>query len=81
VAQHHRVVVDVDDPRLRRGCLGDLVGIARGRQPRADVEKLSHPGRLGQVPHGARQECPLGADRAQDRRIGGDGLALAAYTL
>jgi hypothetical protein len=40
VREHHRVVVDVDDPDIRAGLLRELVSVARGRQSRADVDDL-----------------------------------------
>jgi hypothetical protein len=47
VHQHQRVVVDVDDPRLGRDPLGDLVGVLHRGQASADVEKLTYPGLTG----------------------------------
>jgi hypothetical protein len=39
---HHRVVVDVDDPALRRRVLGDLVGVVRRREAGPDIQELPH---------------------------------------
>ena len=40
------VIVDVDDPAGGRRALGDLMRVAGGRDPRADVSELPDP-RLG----------------------------------
>jgi hypothetical protein len=40
------VVVDVDDPAVRRDRLGDLVGVALGGQAGPDVEELAQAGLL-----------------------------------
>jgi hypothetical protein len=60
VRQHDRVVVDVDDPRLRRRPLRHLVGVAGGGQAGADVEELPEAGLGRQVVHGGREERPVG---------------------
>jgi hypothetical protein len=57
--QHERVVVHVDDPRLRRYLLSDLVSVVGGRQAGADVEELPDPGLAGQVTDRADQETAL----------------------
>jgi hypothetical protein len=46
VQEHDWVIVDVDDPAGRRRALGDLMRVAGGRDPRADVSELPDP-RLG----------------------------------
>jgi hypothetical protein len=49
VADNDRIVIDVDDPRIRRGPLRDLVRVVRGRQAASDVEELPdavHPDKL-----------------------------------
>jgi hypothetical protein len=58
VGEHQRVVVDIDDPGLRRRTLRDLVGVVGRRQAGADVEKLTDLGVLGQVGHGPAQKRP-----------------------
>ena len=63
VAEHDRVVVDVDDPAPRRDRLGDLVGIALGGQAGPDVEELAQAGLLGQEPDRPAQERPVGRAR------------------
>jgi hypothetical protein len=68
VREHERVVVHVDDAGLRRGALGDLVGVVGGGQARADVEELPYPRVGGQVPDGARQEQPGGLGDVHDGR-------------
>ena len=45
VTEHERVVIGVHDPAAGRGPLGDLVGVVRGGQARADVEELRMPAR------------------------------------
>ena len=40
VRQHHRVVVDVDDPHIRAALAGHLVGVGRRGQARPDVDDL-----------------------------------------
>jgi hypothetical protein len=42
--QHHRIVVYVHHPGLRRAGLGYLVGVAGGRDAGADVQELADPG-------------------------------------
>ena len=59
VGEHDRVVVDVDDPGLRRDLAGHLVHAAHRRDPRAHVEELAHPG-IQAVPHRAAQETTVG---------------------
>jgi hypothetical protein len=54
--QDQRVVVDVDDARLRSHPLGDLVGVVGGGQAGADVEELPDAGLTGQVTHRAGEE-------------------------
>jgi hypothetical protein len=61
VREHDRVVVDVDDPALRRDLLGDLVGVARRGDAGADVEELPYPRLAGQVADGAPEERPVRA--------------------
>jgi hypothetical protein len=61
VHQDQRIVVDIDDPRLRGHRLGDLMRIVRGGQPGTDVEELADPGLTGQEPHGAAEERPISA--------------------
>ena len=56
VGEHDRVVVHVDHPRLRRGRLGDLVGIARRRDAGADVQELADPRVGGKVADDAPEE-------------------------
>ena len=60
VGQHERVVVCVHDPAVRRGPLGDLVGVVRGGQARADVEELADAGLGGQEADRAGHELPRG---------------------
>jgi hypothetical protein len=66
VHQHEEVIVDVDDPRLRRQPLGDFMGVVGSRQPRTDVQELAHSYRTCEVPDRPPQEgtvCPgLGDD-------------------
>jgi hypothetical protein len=47
--QHQGVVVDVDDPGLRRHPLRYLVGVVHGGQPGADVQELTDPRLAGQI--------------------------------
>ena len=74
VDQHDRVVVDIDDPALRRHRLGDLVGVVGGGQAGADVEELADARLTGQVPDRADQEGPGGASVLDDRREGLENL-------
>ena len=69
VAQDDRVVVDVDDPGLRRDRLGDLVDVAAGRHAGADVEELTQAGLAGQVAGSAGQERPVGPGGGHHGRI------------
>ena len=68
VGHDERVVVDVDDPRLRGDVLGDLVGVRRGRDSGTDVEELPDPVLAGQEGDDALQEAPVLQDRRSDRR-------------
>lgn len=72
----HRVVVDVDDAALRRGRLGDFVGVVGRGQPGADVEELADPCLAGQVMDDADQEPALGARGVNN--VGQDGTNLFA---
>ncbi len=77
-AKKQRVVVDVHDAGVRGDLLGDLVGVLRGRQAGAQVEKLPDPG-LGQVAFvGGDDEvaAPEGAldDAGVDGAVDGRGL-------
>lgn len=47
MAHHERVVVHVDDARVRGDALGYFAGIARGRQARPDVKELPEAGLAG----------------------------------
>ena len=72
VADHHRIVVHVDDPRLRRGLLRDLVGVVGRRQAGADVQELADAVAAGQQPHrvdvaGAARAGPAGTWTAAPR--------------
>ena len=55
------VVVDVDDPRLGRDALGDLVGVVGRGQAGADVEELPDAGLSRQVAHRTTEEQPVHA--------------------
>src|SRR6185437_2372969 len=72
VREHQRVVVHVDDPAARRGGLCDLVGVARGRQPGADVEELTDALGSRQVAHRPGQERPVGLGGQPDAGIDAD---------
>jgi hypothetical protein len=65
--EHDRVVVDVDDARLRRGLLRHLVRVVRGGQAGPDIEELPDTHRGGEMVHGRGQERP---PRAGDRSHG-----------
>jgi hypothetical protein len=71
VGEDDRVVVDVDDPRVGGGLLGDLVRVVRRGDAGADVEELADPGLLGQVADGAGEEPPVRLD--PPAQAGGDG--------
>jgi hypothetical protein len=83
VYQHERVVVDIDDPRVRCDGLGDLVGVTGGRQSGADVEELAHPRLAGQETNRADEKSPVSPggqhdigehflDLVTDRAVGGE---------
>jgi hypothetical protein len=63
VREHDGVVVHVHHPALRRDGLGDLVGVACGRDAGADVEKLPDPRLPGEVADNPAQEGPVGPGR------------------
>jgi hypothetical protein len=69
VHQHQRVVVDVDDPGVRRHPLGDLVRVVRRGQAGTDVEKLPHTGLAGQVTDDPPEEGAVGPGDVHDARV------------
>ena len=69
MAQHDRVVVDVDDPGLGCDRLGHLVDVAAGRHAGADVEELTQAGLAGQVADGTGQERPVGPGGGHHGRV------------
>ena len=75
VRDDDRVVIDVDHARPRVQLARDLVDIARGGQPRADVDELPDARLVGQEPDGAAQETPVRPRRCP--RIGHHGQQLA----
>src|SRR6266542_493139 len=74
VHDHHRVVVDVDDPGVRRGGLGDLVDVLLRGQPGPEVQELADAGVLGEEPHGPAEERPVGPRGARRGRVRRDHL-------
>ena len=68
VRKHDRVVVDVQDPALRRDALGDLVHVVQRRDPGADVEELADAGLADEVVDRPDEEDPLRAHHGPDRR-------------
>jgi hypothetical protein len=62
----------VHDPGLRRGLLGNFVGVVPGGQPGADVQELPDASLGNQVVHCPAEEGPLGADAEQHIRERGD---------
>jgi hypothetical protein len=71
VGEHDGVVIDVDDPRVRRDRLGDLVGVVRRRNAGADIEELPDSCFVGQVADRPGQERPVRPDpEPQARRDG-----------
>ena len=67
--QHERIVVDVDDPGIRRDRLGDLMGVVGGRQAGTDVQELPDPRFAGQVPDRPAQEYPVGSSVVADAGV------------
>src|SRR5690606_24584734 len=65
VGEHDRVVVHVHDPGVPRDPLGDLVDVVLGGQARADVQELPDA-RLGELPHAADEEAPVGQGHLAD---------------
>jgi hypothetical protein len=61
VAQHDRVVVDVDHAGGGLDLLGDLVHVLRGGQAGTDVEQLPDARLADQVADHAPEDVPLGA--------------------
>ena len=68
--QHDGVVIDVDNPALRRLTLGDLVGVVRARNAGAHVEELPDARLPGQVPHRAGQELAVAPYRQGQLGVG-----------
>ena len=60
--------VDVHDAAVDCSGLGDLVGVARGRQARADIEERADTGISRQIPDSATQERPIDAGAEVDVR-------------
>jgi hypothetical protein len=54
--QDQRIVVDVDDARLRCDLLGHLMRVVEGGQSRSDVEELPDSDLRGQVTDGTDEE-------------------------
>jgi len=59
VREDEGVVVDVDDPAVRRGGLGHFMGVVRGGQPGADVQELADALGPGQVPDRPGEKRPV----------------------
>src|SRR5690606_11027864 len=59
VHQHDRVVVHVDDPRVGRCRLRDLVHVRRRRNSGADVKELPDSRLGGEVPDAAEQKTAV----------------------
>src|SRR5712691_3577779 len=72
--QHHRVVIDVDDPASGIDPLSDLVHVFRGRQARADVDQLPYAGLCDQEPDHAAEYLALRPDTDLHRGCRGDDL-------
>src|SRR5882724_10963058 len=56
MADHQRVMIDVDDATGGQPPLGDLVDVRRGGDATADIEELADPLLGGQVAHGPLHE-------------------------
>jgi hypothetical protein len=67
VRQDHRVVVHVDHPGLRHDLPHQLMRVALGGQPGADVDELAQP-LTRQPPGGALMKHAVGPGRAADLR-------------
>jgi hypothetical protein len=63
VREHHRVVIDVDDPGVRAGRGGHLVGVAGRGQARPDVDDLADADLADQVPDDPAEEFAVLPDR------------------
>ena len=73
MGQHDGVVVDVDDPAVRRHALGHLVGVVGGRDAGADVEELPDAQLGGEEADRTAEEGAVGPDREHQVGIGGQG--------
>ncbi len=71
VGQDHGIVVDVDDPALRRDRLRDLMHAPGGRQAGPEVEELADAGLGDQVAHRPGQEIAVRPHRRRQVGIGG----------
>ena len=71
MGQHDRVVVDVDDARLRGDLLRDLVHVARRGQPGPDVDELADADLADQEADHPPQDGALRAYRQMDLRVSG----------
>src|SRR5215470_1319957 len=76
VREHQRVVVDIDNPRIRCDPLRDLVHVVGHRQADADVKELAHAGLHGQEGYRPAQEGTVFSDGGPDG--GKDGGNLVA---
>ena len=72
MSQHDRVVVDVDDPGVRRDRLGDFMGVVRRWNPGSDVQELPDPCFAGKIAHGPGQEGPIRPHAEPQTRSGGE---------
>jgi hypothetical protein len=71
MGEHNWVVVGIDDPAFRRDGLGDLMGVARGRDAGADVEELPDASFFDQETHCPREVRPV---RARGQHDVGEGI-------
>jgi hypothetical protein len=76
MGEHDGVVVDVHDARRGRELLGQLVGVGRVGDARADVEELTEADFAGQEPHRPPEEgavgAGIGAGAVEPARVSGE---------
>src|SRR5215813_11095555 len=74
MGEHHRVVIHVDNPRLGRYRLGDLMSVVGRRNASPDIQELAYTCFLCQETHRPRQERPVSTRGQHDIREGLDRL-------
>ncbi len=87
---NNRIVIHVNDARVRADLMRHLAHVAAGGQPRPDIEKLRNTRLKNQVMHHTVQELPIGdgaerghrceaKDLGKESAIGGEVILAAEH--